>query len=165
MDSDLLMLQSLIDRTTTAQENCTLDEYLHGEDDLPVCVDLDNDSWDDNFLVQLGHNVQEINETDESDKEIELDDESSPLKVQSFKESINPLKEVGRFLKSRGCFEVAMGIGTIIDTVASLQVSTSRQSYLPDLSPRSGQFSTTDRSHVTNVSVIRRLHCNIITRN
>eukprot|EP00800_Vazella_pourtalesii_P009876 TRINITY_DN2478_c1_g3_i1.p1 TRINITY_DN2478_c1_g3~~TRINITY_DN2478_c1_g3_i1.p1 ORF type:complete len:161 (-),score=11.65 TRINITY_DN2478_c1_g3_i1:112-594(-) len=154
------MLQSLIDRTTTAQENCTLDEYLHGEDDLPVCVDLDNDSWDDNFLVQLGHNVQEINETDESDKEIELDDESSPLKVQSFKESINPLKEVGRFLKSRGCFEVAMGIGTIIDTVASLQVSTSRQSYLPDLSPRSGQFSTTDRSHVTNVSVIRRLHYN-----
>ena len=26
-------------------------------------------------------------------------------------------------------------------------------------SPRSGQFSTTDRSHVPNVSVIRRLHC------
>ena len=58
LDSDLLMLQSLIDKTTTAQENCTLDEYLHGDDYLPVCVDLDNDSWDDNFLAQLGHDVQ-----------------------------------------------------------------------------------------------------------
>ena len=31
-----------------------------------------------------------------------------------------------------------------------------------DQSPRSGQFSTTDRSHVPNVSVIRRLHYIVI---
>ncbi|KAI6651946.1 hypothetical protein LOD99_4825 [Oopsacas minuta] len=106
LDSDLLMLQSLIDKTTTTQENYTLDEYLHGDDHLPVCVDLDNENRDDNLLAQLGHDVLEINKTDGSDKEIELEDESSPLKVQSFKEEINSLKEVGRFLESRGYFEV-----------------------------------------------------------
>ena len=49
IDSDLLMLQTLIDKTKLAQENCTLDEYLHGDDDLPVCVDIDKDNWEESF--------------------------------------------------------------------------------------------------------------------
>ena len=58
IDSDLLMLQTLIDKTKLAQENCTIDEYLHGDDDLPVCVDIDKDNWEENFLAQLGCDIQ-----------------------------------------------------------------------------------------------------------
>ncbi|KAI6650157.1 hypothetical protein LOD99_6074 [Oopsacas minuta] len=99
--SELLMQQRLIDKTTTSQENCTLDESLMGTTIFQCVCGLDNDSWDDNLLAQLGYDVQEIDEIDESDKEIELNDEFSPLKVQSIKEALNSLKKFDDFLKPR----------------------------------------------------------------
>ena len=83
------------------------------------------------LLAQLGCDIQG-QETDESNNEIELDDEPCPLKVKSFKEAIDSLQEVGRFLESRGCVEAAMGIGTTIDTLASLGVATRKQTLLGD---------------------------------
>ena len=41
-------------------EKCTVDEYLNGDDDLPVCLCLDNDSWEGNFLAQLRQKEQEV---------------------------------------------------------------------------------------------------------
>ena len=35
---------------------CNVDEYLN--DDLPVCMELGNDSWEADFLKQLGQEKQ-----------------------------------------------------------------------------------------------------------
>ena len=52
LESDACVeLQGLIDRTMTTEESCAVNEYLSGDDDLPVCVDLDSDNWNDNFLA------------------------------------------------------------------------------------------------------------------
>ncbi len=35
---------------------CDVDEYLQGDDDLPVCMD----SWETDFLDQLGQNTMKM---------------------------------------------------------------------------------------------------------
>ena len=57
LESDAYIeLQGLIDSTVTSEEACSMKEYLHGDNDLPVCVDLDSETWDDNLLAQVGQN-------------------------------------------------------------------------------------------------------------
>jgi len=102
-------------------------EYLRGDDDLPVCTDLDSDSWDANFLSQLGQ------EEENSDEEMS-DDETPPppLKVQSFKEAIDSLEDVQRFLESRGYTQEALGIGSSVDKIACLRLRCASQTSLRD---------------------------------
>ena len=46
-------IQDIFDKTVTAQVCCSAVEYLNGDNDLPVCVELDNDTWEDNFFLQI----------------------------------------------------------------------------------------------------------------
>ena len=34
--------------------SCTVDEFLTGDSDLSVCVEMDDDNWDTRFLEELG---------------------------------------------------------------------------------------------------------------
>ena len=40
-------------------QGCSVDEYIKGDDNLPVCTDLDSDTWDTNFLSLLGQQEKE----------------------------------------------------------------------------------------------------------
>ena len=46
----LLELQELIDQTVNSEERCMIAEYVNGDSDLPVCMDVHGDNWDENFL-------------------------------------------------------------------------------------------------------------------
>ena len=115
-----------------------------------MCVDIDKDNWEEIFLAQLGCDIQG-QETDESDNEIELDDEPCPLKVKSFKEAIDSLQEIGRFLESRGCD----GIGNTMDTLASLGVATRNQTLLGDF------FAQQLYSNYTSMPVCLAFTCDL----
>ena len=39
---ECMALQSLIDKTVGPEQSYSADEYLHGDDDLPFCIDLDD---------------------------------------------------------------------------------------------------------------------------
>ena len=129
-------LQALIDKTMTAQEKCAVDEYVNGDDDLAVCVDLDSDCWEENFLAQIGQDGQETpqvpdDDEDEDEDVQEMDGELPPLlKLHSYKEAIQSLEDVQQFLYSRGHTKEAMCIGSSIDTVASLKTISSKQTTL-----------------------------------
>ena len=32
---------------------CSMSEYINGDNELPVCVELDDDHWEDNFTESL----------------------------------------------------------------------------------------------------------------
>ena len=76
----------------TTEESCAVNEYLSGDDDLPVCVDLDSDNWNDNFLAELGQDEQDSrdNEAQDEDSE-EMDDEPPPLNIQTYKQAVQSL--------------------------------------------------------------------------
>ena len=50
LEADMRMeVQSLIEKTMPTDGRCNLDEYLSGDDNLPVCMELDSDSWEADF--------------------------------------------------------------------------------------------------------------------
>lgn len=122
LDRDVrLELQSLIGQTMVGHEHCALDEYLTGEDDLQVCMNVDSENWEEEFLAQLGQG-DKVEATVEGDQLEELPEDNGQdkptLKVKSFKEAIQSLEDVQEFLMSQGHVPVAMNIGSLIDTVA-----------------------------------------------
>ena len=47
-------VQTLTEQTMPT-EGCSVhvEEHLKGDDDLPICTDLDSDTWDANFMSEL----------------------------------------------------------------------------------------------------------------
>ena len=124
-------VQSLIEKTMPAGGRCDLDEYLHGDDDLPVCMDLDNDSWETDLLDQLGQDEKEADE-EEDEGEDEMDIEPPPPKILNYKEAVQALEDVQHFLESRGYIEEALHIGSEVDTMTILKLKSSKQTILHD---------------------------------
>ena len=48
--ADELALQDLMKKTMNGQDSCTLEEYVNGEDSIPVCMEFNSDRWDESFL-------------------------------------------------------------------------------------------------------------------
>ena len=55
------------------EEIIYVDEYLIGDDDLPVCMKLDSDSWGADFLKQLGQEEQEVADEEKDEGGDEMD--------------------------------------------------------------------------------------------
>lgn len=96
---ECMELQNLIEETIPSEQSCSLVEYLHGEEEVPVCVDMDGDDWDTNFLAELGGggDYEEDEDADENDE----DEEPMP-KVKTFSEAIKALDNVNSFWKVVG---------------------------------------------------------------
>ena len=68
------------------------------DSDLPVCVDVDDNSWESTFFVHLCQEDEEGSE-DENDDQDEGTVDEPPLKVTTYKE-VNKFLEVQRFLEN-----------------------------------------------------------------
>ena len=55
-----------------------------------------------------------------------------PLKVQSYRDTIQSLEDVQQFLGSRGHMQKALCIGSTIDSLTSLQLASTKQNVLND---------------------------------
>ena len=54
LESDACMeVQNLLEKTIPSDQRCSVAEYLSGEEGVPVCVDMDGDDWDANFIAHL----------------------------------------------------------------------------------------------------------------
>ena len=56
-------LRDLISRAMPAKDICTVEEYINVEDSVPVCSEFDNDTWDVNFLEEIGGEPSQISDT------------------------------------------------------------------------------------------------------
>ena len=48
---ECMALQGLIDKTMSGHEACPLEEYVNGDSDLPVCLDVDDNSWENTLHI------------------------------------------------------------------------------------------------------------------
>ena len=46
-------LRDLMDETSLSECNCPVEEYINGEDDIPICIHYDGDS-EDRLFAELG---------------------------------------------------------------------------------------------------------------
>ena len=59
VSDECMELKYLIEKTIPSEQSCSV--TLHSEEEIPVCVDIDGDDWDANFLAQLGGDVGDKN--------------------------------------------------------------------------------------------------------
>ena len=107
-----LEIQSLIDKTMPTGKGCSVEEYLKGDNDLSVCTDFDSNTWDANFLSQLG---QQGEDSEDDDEENNDEFPLPPLKIKTFEEAIKSLEDVQQFLESQGHTEEALSVGLSVD--------------------------------------------------
>ena len=62
-------LQCMIDQAMGA-EGCRPEEYLNGDDDIPVGLDTSDDTWEDNFMSSIGNEQDDEEDDDEHNHEV-----------------------------------------------------------------------------------------------
>ena len=92
---EAIAMGSLISTTMGTRDTCSVEEYVNGDDDLAVCVDLDDETWEENFMDNL---TQEVAVTVEDNEEFDLSPPSP--KIKSYREAIQSLEHI-----QRGCLE------------------------------------------------------------
>ena len=115
---------------------CTLDEYLCGDSDIPICKELDTASsagWEEAFLAQLQE--EEGSESDKDDNESDnedLGDSIPPVKLNSLKEVIQCVEDAQQFLEHRGHLEHALRIGQSVDDIVFWKTTSAKHSSICD---------------------------------
>ena len=129
LEADTRMeMQSIIEKTMAADRRCNVDEYLNCDNDLPSCMQLNNATWEADFLKQLGQEEQEEIDDEEDEGEENMDVEPPR---QNFKEAVESLEDVQQFLESRGYnIEEALDVGSTIDKMTVLKLKSSKQTTL-----------------------------------
>ena len=86
------------------QDRCSLEEYNVGDCFLSVCMEMDENSWEDNFLAALSgqssadNRNEELAVDEQDENEDDMEDTQVLPKLKSFKEAIQCLQ---CFLRSR----------------------------------------------------------------
>ncbi len=126
--SDIDELQCLIEQT--GSESCTAREFITGDDNLPICADMDNENWEETFLKELTENeVESAMKVD--DEEDECDETAIVVpKLKTYKEIINVLEDVSQFLEFKGHAGEALSVSSFIDRIAVIAYSTAKQTTL-----------------------------------
>ena len=128
-----LELGDLIERTV-GNDSCPASEYINGDEDVPVCAEFEDETWEESFFQSLmDEDGQELpDDRDESDTE-DFDLLPPPPKLRNFQEAIQSLDDVKKILEHRKCFTAAQNTDNLMNDVTSLYSSkTVRQSTTHD---------------------------------
>ena len=69
LESDACMeLQNLLEKTVLSDQRCSIVDYLNGEEGVPVCVDMDGEDWDANFMSHI------VDGDEDGDEEVDDDE-------------------------------------------------------------------------------------------
>ena len=113
----LLELSTLIEKT--GHGSCSTEEVVGGDDDLPVCVEMDGDDWQSAFLDKLANDARKDDEEEDSNCETEDDNAGQDVvaKITTYKEAIMVLEDVVKFLQHKGSTKEALSLGSTIDGI------------------------------------------------
>ena len=112
------------------QDSCSVSDYVNGDSELPVCTDLDNDHWEDNFMDSLTQENTMTPTEEDSDLESDVDLDPPVPVIKDFKEAIQTLEHVQHYLESHNCLEMATKMSALLTEVAAHQVSAMHQTTL-----------------------------------
>ena len=115
-DTVIAEIPSLISRVMGSLEHCSAVEYINGDSSLPVCFDISNDRWEEQFLLSLSDDTELI-VVDDSQSEEDLDIPPPVPTIKSYLEAAKSLEEVKVFLEGQGCFEEASAVSSVLTHV------------------------------------------------
>ena len=98
--SNMEDLESL-SQVATGDSSCSVEEFINVDSELPVCQDIYDDKWDQEFLNHITQesSTEETEVIESEDSEVEDPVPAHAPQLKSFKEAID---EVSYFLDSKG---------------------------------------------------------------
>ena len=124
---DTSEMHDLIGQLGPTEDNCSVNEYINGDDNLPVCFEFDNEQWEEQFFSSIDP-THSASSCFESEDEAEI--EPPPPKLRNLGEAVRNLEDVQEFLDSKGYITEATVIASAIDMVGTLQFKVGHQSTL-----------------------------------
>ena len=95
----------------TGDEGCSSNEFACGDDDLPVCTEMDNDNWQSVFLDELTM-IQRRRKAKKTVmmklRMIVLNKRSCPALNHTKTEAIVAPEDIVLFLQQKACAEVSL---------------------------------------------------------
>ena len=118
----------MIVRVQGPENVCSLSEFLTAEDEIPICAEFDDITWDEEFMAELGPEGKRMHQDADEDEEDEdhEDVEPSPPRLKNFKEAMECLEDVRSFLELHGHMTEATKAEGLVNNVAWLQCATTR---------------------------------------
>ncbi len=112
-------LSCLIDQAMAPLDHCSVEEYIIGEEALPVCDDffLDSEDWDKSWMENLANSTDVDGEVEDED----FDPCPPPPKITCLKQAIETLEDVTTFLEQEGQVEQATSVFQVITDLAELK--------------------------------------------
>ena len=124
-------LEGLIPRALPPIKSCSMEEYVEGDNNLPVCPDMDNANWENMFMSELGQEKEEDkDDSNEEESNDQVYESGNPQKNKTYNEAIDSLENVLHFLESQGHAEECFLLDDFMDRVVSLKLSKLNQTTL-----------------------------------
>jgi len=92
-------LQKVINQVNLP-ETCTVQKYTNADKDVPVCIDMEDNSWEENFMLQLQEPTEDSSKENAKEGEDQVITQSEHI-VKIFKEAIASLTDVQHFLERK----------------------------------------------------------------
>ena len=119
-EDELLHLMNAVQGSDGA---CTVQEMMTAENEVPICSEFSDDTWDEQFMTELQPNSSETCVSSDED-ECEQDIPEPPAKrVKMYKEAVECLEDVRLFLEQKGHTELATEADILVNKVSQLQCS------------------------------------------
>ena len=118
-------------KTGDLDNGCSSNEFASGDDDLPVCVEMDHYNWQSVFLDEHTNAPENEESEEDSDDDIEVDSAEQEVlpRIKSYKEATVSLEDV-LSLQQKGNTEEAMSLGSTIDAVCKCRNASTVQTTL-----------------------------------
>ena len=97
---------------------------LTEDDSLSVCIDIDGNDWDENWLNSLTEGVEIVDEKED------IDVPPPPPKIQTYKQAVEALKDVKILLEHHDCLELASKLFYNLSELATCHAVTLSQTTL-----------------------------------
>ena len=104
---DEMGMDSPISHAMGTLQHCSADEYLTGDNSLPVCVDIDGNNWDENWLNSLTEGAESVDEDKDEAEDFDVDMPPPPPKIPTYKQAVVSLEDIKIFLEHHGRLELA----------------------------------------------------------
>ena len=120
-------LAMLIHSIQGPENTCSVSELLSSESEIPICTDFADNTWDEDFMAEIGPPRKELCERDDEDGDPDgfEDIEPPPPRLKNLREVMECLEDVRSFLELNGHTREATKTEDLVNSVAWLQCSTS----------------------------------------
>ena len=116
-------LADLVKGVQGDQDQCSALDLISAESDIPVCAEFADETWEEDFIAELGPQSKHVILESDSDAEEDLNESETENVhcIKTFEEAVICLEGVPSFLEGKRYTSEATKANSLVNTVVQLQ--------------------------------------------